>query len=370
VRVLVAPQEFKGTLSAVAAADAMARGLADCWPDARVDVLPMSDGGPGFIDAVHSAAGGEFYRAMVRDPLGRRVAGRYLVLDDGTAVIEAAEANGLWRLAGEALAPLHAGSEGVGDLLWAALAAGSAAPVRRPHRGRRVIVGLGGSATTDGGAGMARALGARFLAVDGGEPGPGGAELRRLERIEWSRPSWFDGVAVVGATDVTNPLLGPEGAAAVYGPQKGASPADVAVLEAGLARLAEIVLRDLGVDAAAMPGAGAAGGLGFGLVAFLGARLESGFAIVAEVTGLAERIEAADMVLTGEGRYDGQSLSGKTTGRIQALAAAAGKQCVVFCGSAEAGRREDIIELGPGGLRDPAGSLVRAVAAWGKGWKG
>lgn len=365
MRVLVAPQEFKGTLTAVEAAAAVEHGLRRVWPGSQIDLLPMSDGGPGFVRAISAAVGGQVRRAPCRDPLGRPVEGTYLELDDGTLVVEAAEANGLWRLAAGELAPLLAGSEGVGDLLRAALT-----PPGRVRGHRKVIVGLGGSATTDGGAGMARALGARLLASDGSDIGHGGAALGQLAHVEWVRPLIFDSVDVVGATDVVNPLLGPDGAAAVYGPQKGASEEDVAILELGLAKLAEVVVRDLGVDAAAMPGAGAAGGLGFGLVAFLGASLESGFDLVADVTGLRARLQLADLVLTGEGRYDSQSVSGKTTGRLQALAAEAAKPCVVFCGSFVGPRREGVVTLADDGLRDPAGSLARAVAGWARRYSG
>ncbi|MCK9519095.1 MAG: glycerate kinase [Dehalococcoidia bacterium] len=328
MKILIAPQEFKGSLSADEAASAIAAGVGAMRPGWDVELLPLSDGGPGFVSALHTALGGDIRAALTHDPLGRKVVGRYLwVGGRGMVVVEAAQANGLFHLRTEERDALGADTFGVGELLAAAAR----------DEPRTLLVGVGGSATTDGGAGMARALGARFFDASGQELGPGGGELLRLDRIEWEAPRWASQVPeIVVATDVTNPLTGPSGAAQVYGPQKGATPDDVTVLDRALARYAEVVRRDLGTDIAAVAGGGAAGGLAAGIVAFLGGRIESGFEVVAEATGLRERIAAADVVITGEGSFDAQSLQGKTTGRLLALATEVGRQVVVFAGRAHA----------------------------------
>ena len=323
MRVLIAPQEFKGSLSAEEAATAIARGFAAARPGWVLDVLPMSDGGPGFIDALRRAVRADTRALAVHDALGRKVLARYISIPGtNVAVVEAAQANGLMHVHSAELDPLRADTAGVGELIAAALG----------EQPSRLIVGVGGSATTDGGAGMARALGARFTDMAGRPLDPGGAPLADLARIDWRRPETLTGVEVVVATDVTNPLVGPFGAAAVYAPQKGATPEQVDLLEAALVRYAAVVRRSLGVDIADLPGGGAAGGLAAGLVAFLGARIVSGFDIVAEATGLRGRLAAADLVVTGEGSFDSQSLQGKTTGRLVQLAESAGKRWVVLAG--------------------------------------
>jgi glycerate kinase len=239
-------------------------------------------------------------------------------------VVECASASGLWRLRPDELDPRAASTRGTGELIRVALDAGC----------RDLIVGLGGSATNDGGAGLAQALGFHLLDAAGNQLPPGGAALSRLSRIDATdaHPA-IAGALVRGATDVTNPLCGPNGAAAVYGPQKGADPAAVAELDAALAHFAAIVRRDLGVDVAQRPGAGAAGGLGAGLIAFLGAELRSGAEVVAEAAGLVARIRQADVVVTGEGRLDGQTAFGKAPQYVARLARAAGKPVVCVAGS-------------------------------------
>ena len=327
MRVLIAPQEFKGSLNAAEAAAAIGAGIRAVHPEWTLDLLPMADGGPGFIEGMRVFGKNDMAAVAVQDPIGRTVLARYLVQrQPHLAILEAAQANGLLHLQDDERDPLYADTFGVGEIL-AAAASG------RPPR---IIIGVGGSATTDGGAGMARALGARFYGDDGREIERGGAPLAGLARIEWQRPPAFAGIEVLVATDVTNPLLGAQGAAAVYGPQKGASPAQVDILEAALVRYAMVVRRSLGIDIAAIAGGGAAGGLAAGLVAFLAASLESGFDAVAAVQGLAARLQAADLVITGEGSFDTQSVQGKTTGRIIDMTGAAGKRCVVFAGRAEA----------------------------------
>lgn len=327
MRVLIAPQEFKGSLSAEEAADAITAGVRASRPEWERDLLPMSDGGPGLLDAMRRAVKADTLAATVRDPLGRHVLGRYLrIRETGELVLEAAQANGLWHLAEGELDPMNASTEGVGDLIREALAEG-AAPI---------IIGVGGSATTDGGAGMARALGARFLDASGNEVPPGTPALAQLARIEWEPPGYLAGADVTVATDVTNPLLGPNGAAAVYAPQKGASPEQVQVLEAALAKYAEVVRESLGVDIASLEGGGAAGGLAAGLAAFLGAHIVSGFDVVAKTVHLVERLAQANLVITGEGSFDSQSSQGKVTGRVLQMAREQGKRCLVFAGKAEA----------------------------------
>lgn len=360
MRVLVAPQEFKESLSAEEAAAAIARGIAAVRPGWTVERLPLSDGGPGFLAALARASGGRARPAAARDALGRPRAARVLELEGTrTCAVEASMADGLALIAPAERDAPRAGTEGVGDLVAAALA-------RRP---RRLIVGVGGSAASDGGAGMARALGARFLDVAGRDLPPGAAPLARLDRIVWTPPPALAGVETLAATDVTNPLLGPNGAAAVFGPQKGASPEQVAAIGAALRRYASVLERALGAGVAELPGAGAAGGLAGGLAAFLGARIVSGFEVAAEAAGLRARLRRAGVVVTGEGSFDAQSLGGKTTGRLLALAGAEGVPCVVLAGraTAAAGEARTLAEVEPDAarhMREAAPLLERLAARW------
>lgn len=362
--VLIAPQEFKESLTASEASNAIARGIARARPRWSLDVVPFSDGGPGFLDALEAAHGGERRHADARDTLGRPRRAAYLVLRDGpTVAIEAAQANGLAHIAPDERDPLRASTEGVGDLLAAAAA----------HAPARIIVGVGGSASTDGGTGMARALGARFLDADGNDLPPGGGALERLYWIEWQRPGEFDRARVVVASDVTNPLVGPGGAAHVFAPQKGATPAQVERLDRALRRFAEVVRESLGARVDRTPGGGAAGGLGAGLVAFFGARIVSGFDVVAGATGFSERLRQADLVVTGEGRFDRQSLQGKTTGRVVDAAREAGRPVAVFAGTAEPAGDVDLhalseLEGNPARSMADARRLLEELAArWAAG---
>jgi glycerate kinase len=324
VRIVIAPQEFKGSLSATEAARAIAEGLRRTLPDAELDLAPMADGGPGTVEALVTAGGGRRLTSTVGGPLGRPVEAAWGLLDEGrTAVIEMAAASGLVLLRAEERDARRAGTYGTGQLIAAALEVGC----------RRLIIGLGGSATNDGGAGMAQALGARLTDDEGRDLPPGGAALARLARIDVSGlESRLRGCQVLGATDVTNPLCGPQGASAVYGPQKGASPADVEELDAALARYATVIERDLGKRVAEVPGAGAAGGIGAGLIAFLDAHLRSGAELVAEVVGLEKRIAGADLVVTGEGRLDAQTAYGKTVATVARLARGQGRRVVALAG--------------------------------------
>jgi len=341
MRVLVAPDSFGGTLSAVEAAAAIASGWRESSPADELDLAPMSDGGPGFLDVLRQALAGDVVTVTVDDPLGRPVAGHLLIVDR-TAYVESAQACGLHLMSPEERNPMAATTRGVGHLLAAARERGAA----------RVVVGLGGSGTNDGGRGMWEALGGRYE-----------AEL-------------------VAATDVDNPLLGPNGASAVFGPQKGADRAMVLDLDDALRAWADEVESSAGRRGVRdRPGAGAAGGLGFALFA-LGATRVSGLDLVADAVGLAERVAAADLVVTGEGRFDSQSLRGKVPAGVARLAQEQGLPCVVIAGQAEVGRRDaaamgveevaSVAELlgspgaalqaGPDGVRRVAAQVARA---WG-----
>ncbi len=322
LRVVVAPDKFKGSLTAVQAAAAIAAGFAAAHPDAVIVQLPVADGGEGTVDAALTA-GFTPHRVVVQGPTGQPVTAVFAVRE-GTAVIEMAEASGLRLLPLARPAPLTASSYGTGELVRAALDAGAS----------RIVLGVGGSASTDGGAGMAQALGAQLLDAAGRQVPPGGAGLAQLHRIEVADfdPRLAD-TEVVVASDVDNPLCGPRGAAAVYGPQKGATADDVAALDAALSHYAQLLHRDLNIDVADVPGSGAAGGTGAGALAFLGARLTSGIALLLEVVGFAEAIRGADLVITGEGSLDAQSLHGKAP--IGVARAAGGIPVIALVGRLE-----------------------------------
>lgn len=312
MKVVVAPDKFKGSLSAPDAARAIARGVKKVSPDAAVDVIPMADGGEGTVEALVAATQGTFREARVTGPMGKPVNARYGVLgDQRTAVIEMASASGLVLVPNDKRDPLRATTRGTGELLLAAIEAGA----------QRVILGIGGSATNDGGAGLGQALGYRLLDADGRDIGPGGGALDKLARIEEAgRHAALDAVEIAVACDVDNPLCGPRGASAIYGPQKGATPAMVALLDRNLAHFAEIVERDLGRAILDLPGSGAAGGLGGGLAAFASGRIEPGVTLVIRAVGLADRLREADLCLTGEGALDGSSAFGKTAVGVARLA--------------------------------------------------
>jgi glycerate kinase len=325
MRVVVAPDKFKGSLSAPDAARALARGVAAAAPGAEIDLVPMADGGEGTVEALVSATGGTFHEETVTGPLGAPVRAPFGLLGDGrTAVLEMASASGLVLVPRDRRDPLRATTRGTGELLLAAIATGA----------RRVIVGIGGSATNDGGAGLGQALGVRLLDDEGRDLEPGGGALARLDRID---PSGLDprlrDIEVAVACDVDNPLCGPRGASAVYGPQKGAGPAEVAILDANLDHFARIVARDLGLAIRDLPGAGAAGGLGGGLVAFASGRLEPGITLVIDAVGLADRLKGADLCLTGEGALDASSAFGKTAVGVARLARSLGIPTLALAGT-------------------------------------
>ena len=325
MRILVAPQEFKGSLTAHEAASSITRGISAALPDAEITQLPLADGGPGTVDVLVHATNGAVRQAPAHDPLGRPISAHWGVLGDGrTAVIEMAAASGLVLLREDELDPTRTTTMGTGELLLAAFDAGF----------RRIIVGMGGSATNDGGAGLAQALGVRLLKDNRQDLPPGGAALSSLHEIDVSRlDPRVANTEVLAATDVQNPLCGEEGASIIYGPQKGASAAVARQLDAALGHYAEVIEQQLEIGFADVPGAGAAGGLGAGLIAFCGASIEAGFDIVAEAVRLHKAIERADIVITGEGRLDRQSSFGKTTAGVSRLARAARTPVVALAGA-------------------------------------
>ena len=339
MRVVAAPDSFGGTLSALEAAEAIRSGWSTAAPADDLDLAPLSDGGPGFVEVLHAALGGELVELTVPDPLGRPVSAAYLRAGD-TAYLESAAACGLHLVAPDERDPVGSTSRGVGELLAHAVAGGAA----------RIVVGLGGSATSDGGAGLVAALG-----------GPAAA-ARAVRDVD-----------LVAATDVDNPLLGPSGAAAVYGPQKGATPEQVREVEGRLTAWAGQLAEGTGREVRDEPGAGAAGGLGAALLA-LGGRRESGLALVVAATGLADRIAEAGLVVTGEGRFDFQSLRGKVVAGVAGLSQEAGVPCVVIAGRVQVGRREaaaagieasyDLVELAgeQAALHRAAGTVAEVAA--------
>lgn len=324
MRILVAPDSFKDCAPAGAVADALAAGLRRGWPNLSVTTLPLADGGEGTVAALVAATGGRFASAAVTGPRGEPVSARYGWLGDGTtAVIEMSAASGLELLPPTLRDPRVTTTRGTGELLLDALDQGAT----------RLLVGIGGSATNDGGAGLAQALGARLVDDDGQDLGPGGAELARLARIDvGGLEPRLARTELRVACDVDNPLCGERGASAVYGPQKGATPAAVAELDAALGHYAEVIRRDLGRDIRDLPGAGAAGGLGGGLVAFCGAELVRGIDLVLDAVEFDARLVDCDLVITGEGRLDASTLHGKTVVGVARRAAAAGVPVIAVAG--------------------------------------
>lgn len=337
-RIVVAPDAFKGSLSAVRVAEALIRGMAQTFPDAEYVAVPIADGGEGTVQVLVEATGGSIHPVTVEGPLGEPVQAFFGVLGDGvTAVVEMAAASGLPLVPPERRNPLVASSVGTGQLIRAALDAGC----------RKIILGLGGSATNDGGAGMATALGARLLDAQGRPIPRGGEGLAFLERIDVSAMDpRLAHTEIIAATDVDNPLAGPRGASRIFGPQKGATPEMVERLDAALAHYGRVLARELGVDVAERPGAGAAGGVGAGAMAFLGARVVSGVELVMETVGLAQKLEGAWLVITGEGRLDGQTARGKAPAGVARLAAQAGVPVIGVAGSLAPDAEDQLRPLG------------------------
>ena len=303
VKIVISPQTFKGSISALDAAQAMQSGVLRVVPDAETVIVPVADGGDGTLETLVEGSGGEIKSVEVQGPLGERNEALWGAMGDGvTAMIEMARTSGLALVPLDSRDPLHSTTYGLGEAILAALDEGF----------RQFIVGIGGSATNDAGAGMAQALGVRLLDSDGSELGHGGAPLTNLDRIDISGiDPRVNKSSFAVACDVTNPLTGPEGASAVYGPQKGATPEMVERLDSALCHLAEVVKRDLQVDVEHVQGAGAAGGLGGGMLAFLNADLRPGVDIVMDAVGIDEALEGADLVLVGEGEVDFQTVYNK-----------------------------------------------------------
>jgi glycerate kinase len=297
-------------------------------PDADIRLVPIADGGEGFCAALGFSLGGVWVKADTEDAVGRRIVGRYMWVESiATAVIEMSECSGLWRLKNSELSPMRANTFGTGLLMRDAIYRGA----------RRIYVGLGGSATTDGGVGIAAALGARFTDVHGKVLEPVPEHLLHVASVDMTEMVRMP--ELIAACDVQNPLLGPRGTARVYSPQKGAGASEVELLERGLANLADAVARDARADFRNEPGAGAAGGTGFGLRAFCGARMQPGFDLVASAVELRGLIAAVDLVITGEGRIDSQTLEGKGPAGVAAIAREMRKPVIAFAGSVESSER-------------------------------
>ncbi len=336
-KIVLAPQGFKGSLTALEIAQAMAGGVKQALPRAESVIVPVADGGDGTLEALTDSSGGRIESATVTGPLGSPVAAEWGALGDGeTAVIEMARSSGLALLELDERDPRRATTKGVGELVLRALDTAHG----------KFIIGIGGSATNDGGAGMMQALGARLLDGDGRDLEPGGAALANLDRVDVSR---VDGrvrsASVVVACDVNNPLCGPTGASAVFGPQKGATPEIVAELDSALGHFADVLERDLGVDVRDRPGAGAAGGLGAGLMAFMDAELKAGVDIVLDAVGLEDSLQGAGLVITGEGQIDASTMFNKAPVGVARLAKKRGIPVFALAGSLGEGY-EGVHDLG------------------------
>jgi glycerate 2-kinase len=349
VRILIAPDKFKGALNARDAAQNIAEGLLDVMPDAQIEVMPMADGGEGTAEAICDARGCSWIECKAQDPLGREIDARYGWIDqEKLAVMEMSEAAGMRRLSESERDPIRATTVGAGEMILDATKRGA----------NEIIIGLGGSATNDGGFGMARALGFRFLSNEKELTGAV-TELEQLTEI--ILPEKFVGALaaasaqpndrrltqpplqhvlpkIIAAVDVKNPLLGENGATRVFGPQKGASESDLDKLERALTRLADVVAAEFGFDYRDEAGAGAAGGLGFGLLSFCGATIRPGFKVVAQAVGLEAKMKDADLVITGEGSLDRQTLEGKTPAGVAELARKLHKPVFAIVGRASEDR--------------------------------
>ncbi|MDQ0192040.1 glycerate kinase [Paenibacillus wynnii] len=381
MKVLIVPDSYKGSLSSKEVADFMEQGVLAALPEAEIHKIPIADGGEGTVEAMVSATHGEFRELEVIGPLGKPVTAVYGVLEKGqSAVIEMASASGLMLLQKEELNPLATTTYGTGQLIKQALELGC----------RKLVVGIGGSATNDGGVGMAQALGVRFLDEQGEEIGFGGGELVKIRTIDIS--GIHPGIAhceVIIASDVTNPLCGPEGASSVFGPQKGATPEMVELLDQGLKHLADEILIQLGIKIESTAGAGAAGGLGAGLMAFLNAGMARGIDIVLEAANFDEMVKDADLVITGEGRTDAQTAFGKTPAGVAKLAKKYNKPVICISGGITADVQalydigidvivgatqspmslEEAIANSPSMISHAVSSVIRAMSIPGKYWR-
>ena len=338
MKILIAPDKFKGSLGAREVAANIAAGLREVLPESKIDIVPMADGGEGTAEVVCDSLGGKWVKCGAHDPIGRQIEARYAYIDNRKlAVMEMSEAAGMRRLSESERDPLRANTFGVGEMILAAANRGA----------REIVIGLGGSVTNDGGVGMARALGFRFFGEHPPSPGSGAAgeqeyeqELSRIVKLEWiEKPKNLALPKMVAAVDVRNPLLGENGATRVFGPQKGASSEEIDMLERALTKFADVVSKDLGVDYRDEAGAGAAGGLGFGLMSFCGAVIRPGFDVIAESVGLESKMKDVDVVITGEGSLDRQTLEGKTPAGVAQLARKLGKRVFAIVGRASEDRQ-------------------------------
>ena len=344
MRILIAPDKFKGSLSAREVAENIAAGLREVLPDAKIDIVPVADGGEGTAEAICDARGGSWLRCKAHDPIGREIDARYAWIEERKlALMEMSEAAGMWRLSESERDPVRATTFGVGEMI-----------LDTANRGaNEIIIGLGGSATNDGGFGMARALGFRFDYEQPPSPGYGAPseqehekeqKVTRLLRLTGiAKPNDLKLPKIIAAVDVRNPLLGKNGATRVFGPQKGASKDNIDSLERALTRLADVASKEFGFDCRDEAGAGAAGGLGFGLMSFCGAKIRPGFDVVAEAVDLESKMKYADLVITGEGSLDRQTLEGKTPAGVANLARKLGKRVFAIVGRASEDR--DVREI-------------------------
>lgn len=325
MKIVIAPDSFKEALDAKDVCEAIARGVRRVRPDADLDLIPMADGGEGTVDALVTATNGTFRHTTVTNPLGDPVNAKWGILGDGTAVIEMAAASGLALFAANLRDPTRTTTFGTGELIAAALDASA----------RRILIGIGGSATNDGGTGAAQALGVTFRDSEGSRISAHltGGDLKNIRSIDLgTRDVRLESIPVEVACDVDNPLCGPRGAAAIYSPQKGATPEQVQQLDANLAHLADVIERDLGRNVRDFSGAGAAGGLGAGLVTFCDAAIRPGVQLVMDAVAFTRRIENADLIITGEGRIDRQSMMGKVIDGVGRAGKAAGVPVIALAG--------------------------------------
>ncbi len=328
MKIVIAPDSFKNSLTASKVADAIAEGILHVSPKEDIILLPMADGGEGTVDALVKATSGKEITVNTKDPLMRDIEASYGFLDDTTAVVEMAAASGIERLTKDELNPLETTTYGTGLLIKDAIQKGA----------KKIIIGLGGSATNDAGAGMAQALGASLKDVSGKELSPGGGSLQNLKTVELSKlKELTKGIEFITAVDVNNPLLGAKGATYTYGPQKGAGPKALESLEKGLQNFADVMEDYLDTSIRDIEGAGAAGGMAAGLIAFLGAELRGGFELISDLCTLEQHIREADLVITGEGKMDAQTAYGKTPFGVAQMAAKHRKPVVGFAGTLDDG---------------------------------
>lgn len=324
MRILVSPDKFKSSLTALEAAEAISKGFLSVFPDAQIDMQPLADGGEGTVTTIVDVLNGVLMECPSHDALGRKIMANFgWMKDSRTAVVEVADASGYWRIAAEDRNPLQSSTFGTGELIMAACRLGA----------QRILVGLGGSATNDAGIGIAAALGYQFLDQDKKIIDPVPANFTRIQHV--TRPESPIGAVFEVLSDVNNPLLGAQGATRIFGPQKGANANDLNALETALTHVSSVIERDLNVRVRDKAGSGAAGGVGFGMMAFCGASLRSGFDVIADLTSLEERVMACDLIVTAEGSLDRQTLHGKGPGSLALMAKRYGKRVIGIGGRVE-----------------------------------